>query len=115
MDWETLLERLWRHPIKLSRNKNFDLYTGRAGRRALRAYRLLRSLKRDLQQSAEIAVHAGPRQAAVSVELRALHGRRRVLLSARMFSLLLDDPDVGERLRAARDDGGDEASPAADS
>jgi hypothetical protein len=103
--WETLLERLWLRPNLFSRNKNFDLYDGIDGRRALRAYRLLRSLKRDLLESSEIEVSTGDGSTSIWIALRAIHGQRRVRLTPLMYQLLRDDPDVGARLRAARDRG----------
>ena len=101
-DWQDLLEKLWLHPDLFSRNKNFDLYDGIEGRRALRAYRLLRSVKRDLLASSEIVVSAGVEEASIWIELRAVHGQRRVRLSSLMYRLLRDDPEVGALVCAAR-------------
>ncbi|MBN2358694.1 MAG: hypothetical protein JXR83_04530 [Deltaproteobacteria bacterium] len=95
------MSNLWRAPERYSRNRNFELYDGVAGRRALRWYRQLRSIKRDIGAGSRLRVKRCARTAAVTVELDAIGGRRRSRLPLELFDLLLDDEEVGPLLRAA--------------
>jgi len=96
-----LVRNLWREPLRFSRNKNFALYTEAHGRRALRWYQQLRSLKRDISTGSQLRVQRDQDTAAVAIELDAIGGRRRSRLPGALFELLLDDDEVGPRLRAA--------------
>ena len=96
-----LVRNLWRDPARFSRNKNFWLYDERSGRRALRWYQQLRSLKRDIGTGSRLRVRRDARTAAVTIELAAISGRRRSRLAIELFALLLDDVEVGPLLRAA--------------
>lgn len=94
-DAEDLAEALWLDPLGASRNKNFSLYDSPSGRRALSIYRLLRSVRRDLIDNREVAVRHEQHGTVVVLDLPAVHGRRTVTLSPRMFGLLEHDPALG--------------------
>lgn len=96
-----IVRNLWRDPARYSRNKNFWLYAEASGRRALRWYQQLRSLKRDIGAGSQLRVQRDARTAAVRIELAAIGGRRYSLLPTELFELLLDDDEIGARLRAA--------------
>jgi hypothetical protein len=96
-----LVRNLWRAPERYSRNRNFALYDDVSGRRALRWYRQLRSLKHDIGTGSQLRVQRDAHTAAVTIELDAISGRRRSRLAIELFELLLDDVEVGPRLRAA--------------
>lgn len=96
---EDLVEWVWNNPKLCSRNKNFYLFRGDVGKRALRTYRLLRSLKRDILSSKQVAISGGQDQTTVCVRLEAVHGSRQVVLSARLFGLLQSDPQLRQSLR----------------
>jgi hypothetical protein len=96
-----LVRNLWRSPERFSRNRHFALYNSVSGRRALRWYRQLRSLKRDIVIGSHLQVRRGEASAAMTIELDAISGRRRSRLAIELFELLLVDDEAGPRLRAA--------------
>jgi hypothetical protein len=91
-------------PEPLTRNRHFEVFGDRQGRLALRVYRHLRSLQRDILASVEapVVVEPGPEGEAGRVRLTiALPGRRGVrtaFLTADELELLLETPGIRDRL-----------------
>ncbi|MFH1811720.1 MAG: hypothetical protein ABIJ09_23475 [Pseudomonadota bacterium] len=95
---EQLVRELWHDPTQASRNRHFQAFQGDLGRRALRCYRLLRSLRRELLLADRVTVERDGRGTSVMVELHGVHARRRVSLTPRLFALLQDDEELRHRL-----------------
>jgi hypothetical protein len=93
----------------LSRNRNFEVFADSQGRRALRLYRRLRSLARDIlrnqavqaREGGEVAVHRGAADDPLPIRLEIpLAGRavRTAYLNEEELRLLLENPGVRARL-----------------
>lgn len=91
---ESLVCELWHHPEFCSRNRNFDLFSDDVGRRALRVYRNLRFLRRQILRQRTATVIRDGESSLVVVEVKEIHARRRVTLSAALFGLLVEDTEL---------------------
>jgi hypothetical protein len=91
-------------PEPLTRNRHFEVFGDSHGRLALRVYRHLRSLQRDILSAAEgpVAVERDCDGKSENVRLRiALPGRRGIrtaYLTTDELELLLEAPGIRSRL-----------------
>jgi hypothetical protein len=93
----------------LSRNRHFEVFADSQGQRALRLYRRLRSLARDIlgsqglapRQGRDVAIHRGHPDDPLPIRLEiplAGSGVRTAYLDEDELSLLLENPGVRARL-----------------
>jgi hypothetical protein len=109
-----MLIRLRRQGVKLSRNRNYDLFESKVARRALKLHRMLRHLERELLRYTRhegVEVRLGPakgqrRVIEVSVPLLCL--RRTIYLGAQELELLRETPELERLLRVEEGEGPDE-------
>lgn len=100
-------------PEPLTRNRHFEVFGDRQGRLALRVFRHLRSLQRDILASAGAPVRVekavGPQGDAedeagrvrLTIPLPGRRGVRTAFLTADELELLLEAPGIRDRLGAA--------------
>lgn len=92
-----LSEEFEGHPT-LSRNRHFEVFSDAQGRRALRLFRHLRSLRRDLLDPTAKPARLEPTAAEAPLRLRlriplaGRRGTRTAYLSKDEFELLLETP-----------------------
>jgi hypothetical protein len=92
-----LIERLRQDPGAFSRNKNFHAFEDPELVRARKIFRHLRAVERDLLafgRAGGVTVSPEARGVRISVRLDAISGTRTAFLTAREFSLLLENPEI---------------------
>ena len=91
-------------PDPMTRNRHFEVFGDPLGRRALRIYRHLRSLRRDILGAAHVpvAVERGfggdSGRVRLEIALAGERGTRTAFLSADELDLLLETPGIKSRL-----------------
>lgn len=98
-----LVQRLLDPSEPLSRNRHFHTFSTPEGRAALRIYRRLRSLQKDILSSGLEGLHARTRveedgDRRVEVTLKKVRGQRTTLLPEPEFELLQGLPGIRELL-----------------
>ena len=86
------------HTGRTSRNRDFERFADGSARRALRGYRRVRSLLRELRApgvEAQVRLLAPSGARAVEVFLRGVRYHRLVLLSPAEFALLVEELGAG--------------------
>jgi hypothetical protein len=107
-----MLIRLRRQGVKLSRNRNYDLFESQVARRALKLHRMLRHLERELLRYTRhdgVEVRLGPadgQHCAIEVRVPLLHLRRTIYLRAGELELLRETPELERLLRVEADEEG---------
>ncbi|MBL9037952.1 MAG: hypothetical protein JNG84_05485 [Archangium sp.] len=93
-----LVERLFDPKQPLSRNRHPATFETPEGVEALRVYRRLRSVRRDVLSAAKVQIDEGADEVIISLEWPAVRGRRSVRLSKGELAVLRALPDVREML-----------------
>lgn len=95
--------------VQFSRNRNFEAYEDPKVQRAMRLYRLLRSLEKDLlaledPQAVQLeAVERDEQQVTVKLSFGEGNGRRVTYLEPQEWELLLENKRVSDILRGSMD------------